>query len=187
MSCSFNPSLVEKAGQVTAKEVAADGLHWTFSPVLCVGRDLRWGSINETFGEDHYLIGQFASSIIEGYQGGNLSDPGSILAYAKNYIAYGESTGAKDSYDSEVTVRKVREVFLPPFKKAVEAGCANFMTGYQSIDGTPMTANKRMLRGIFKDELGFDGFVVTDWNNIGSLADKQKMSSYILDASKKAI
>ncbi|MBU3191049.1 glycoside hydrolase family 3 C-terminal domain-containing protein [Clostridium bowmanii] len=187
MSCSFNPSLVESAGRVTAREVSADGLHWTFSPLLCIGRDTRWGRINETFGEDPYLIGLLASAIIKGYQGKNLSDPGSILACAKHYIAYGESTGAKDAYDTEVTLRKVREVFLPPFKKAVEVGCATFMTGYQSIDGTPMTANKKMLKDILKDELGFDGFVVTDWNNTGSLVDKQKVSPDISDASKKAI
>lgn len=186
MSCSFNTSLIEKAGRATAREVAADGLHWTFSPVLCIGRDIRWGRIAETFGEDPYLIGALASAIIKGYQGKNLSDPDSILACAKHYLAYGESIGGKDAYDAEVTVRKVREVFLPPFKKAVEAGCATFMSGYQSIDGTPMTANKKMLRGILKDELGFEGFVVTDWNNTGSLVN-QRVSSDISDASKKAI
>ncbi|MBU3099422.1 MULTISPECIES: glycoside hydrolase family 3 N-terminal domain-containing protein [Clostridium] len=187
MSCSFNTDLIEKAGRVTAKEVAADGLHWTFSPVLCIGRDARWGRIDETFGEDPYLIGILASAIIKGYQGENLSDPNSILACAKHYLAYGESTGAKDAYDTEVTVRKIREVFLPPFKKAVEVGCATFMTGYQSIDGTPMAANKKMLKGILKDELGFEGFVVTDWNNTGSLVSNQKVSPDIFDASKKTI
>jgi len=187
MSCSFNTSLIEKAGRVTAREVAADGLHWTFSPVLCIGRDIRWGRIAETFGEDPYLIGVLASAIIKGYQGENLSDPDSILACAKHYLAYGESTGAKDAYDTEITARKIREVFLPPFKKAVEAGCATFMTGYQSIDGTPMTANKKMLKGLLKDELGFEGFVVTDWNNIGSLVNNQRVSPDILDASRKAI
>ncbi|MBU3201329.1 glycoside hydrolase family 3 C-terminal domain-containing protein [Clostridium estertheticum] len=187
MSCSFNTDLIEKAGRVTAKEVAADGLHWTFSPVLCIGRDMRWGRIDETFGEDPYLIGVLASAIIKGYQGENLSDPNSILACAKHYLAYGESTGAKDAYDTQVTVRKIREVFLPPFKKAVEVGCATFMTGYQSIDGTPMAVNKKMLKGILKDELGFEGFVVTDWNNTGSLVSNQKVSPDIFDASKKTI
>lgn len=187
MSCSFNTELIEKAGRVTAREVAADGLHWTFSPVLCIGRDIRWGRIDETFGEDPYLIGILASAIIKGYQGENLSDPNSILACAKHYLAYGESTGAKDAYDTEVTVRKIREVFLPPFKKAVEVGCATFMTGYQSIDGTPMAANKKMLKGILKDELGFEGFVVTDWNNTGSLVSNQRVSPDIFDASKKTI
>ena len=187
MSSSWNPKLIEAAGRVTAREVAADGLHWTFSPVLCIGRDLRWGRINETFGEDSYLIGILAAAIIKGYQGKKLSDPESILACAKHYLAYGESTGAKDAYDTEVTYRKIREVFLPPFKKAVEAGCATFMTGYQSIDGTPMGINKKLLRDILKDELGFKGFVVTDYNNTGSLVSMQKVSPDISDASKKTL
>lgn len=187
MSCSWNPQLIEKAGRVTAREVAADGIHWTFSPVLCIGRDLRWGRINETFGEDPYLIGVLASAIIKGYQGNNLSDPDSILACAKHYLGYGESTGGRDAYDTEVTYRKIREVFLPPFKKAVEAGCATFMTGYQSIDGTPMAINEKLLRKVLKEELGFKGFVVTDYNNTGSLVTMQKVSPDISDASKKSV
>ncbi len=187
MSCSWNPELIEKVGRVTAKEVAADGIHWTFSPVLCIGRDLRWGRINETFGEDPFLIGVLAAAIIRGYQGKNLSDADSISACAKHYLAYGESTGGRDAYDTEVTYRKIREVFLPPFKKAVEAGCATFMTGYQSIDGIPMSVNKKLLREILKEELGFEGFVVTDYNNTGSLVTLQKVSPDISDASKKSV
>ncbi|WP_165835458.1 glycoside hydrolase family 3 N-terminal domain-containing protein [Ruminiclostridium sufflavum] len=187
MSCSWNPELLEKAGRVTAREAAADGIHWTFSPVLCIGRDLRWGRINETFGEDSYLIGVLASAIIKGYQGKSLSDADSILACAKHYLGYGESTGGKDAYDTEVTCRKIREVFLPPFKKAIEAGCATFMTGYQSIDGTPMAINKKLLYDILKQELGFKGFVVTDYNNTGSLVTLQMVSPDLDDASKKTV
>ncbi len=187
MSCSWNPELIEKAGRVTAREVAADGIHWTFSPVLCIGRDLRWGRINETFGEDPYLIGILASAIIRGYQGKHISDEDSILACAKHYLGYGESTGGRDAYDTEVTYRKIREVFLPPFKKAVEAGCATFMTGYQSVDGTPMAINTKLLRKVLKEELGFKGFVVTDYNNTGSLVTMQKVSPDINDASQKTV
>ncbi len=187
MSCSWNPELIEKAGRVTAREVSADGLHWTFSPVLCIGRDLRWGRVNETFGEDPYLIGELAAAIIRGYQGDSLSAPDSILACAKHYLGYGESVGGRDSYDTQASMRKVREVFLPPFKKAVEAGCATFMAGYESIDGTPVSANPRILRQLLKEELGFEGFVVTDWDNVGSLIYIQRISDDISDASKKAI
>ena len=187
MACTWNPELVKKAGRVTAKEVAADGLHWTFSPILCLGRDLRWGRINETFGEDPHLTGVLAASIIQGYQGDSLSDPDSILACAKHYIAYGEGTGGRDAYDSQISMRKVREVFLPPFRKAVEAGCATFMSSYQSIDGTPVTANKRALRGLLKEELGYDGFVVTDWNNAGSLISNQHVAGDMETAAKKTI
>jgi len=187
MSCSWNPELIEKAGRITAKEVAADGLNWTFSPVLCIGRDLRWGRINETFGEDPYLIGELASAIIKGYQGGNLSDEDSILACAKHYIAYGESTGGRDSYDTEISYRKLREVFLPPFKKAVEANCATFMAGYEPVDGVPVSANEKLLRQLLKDELKFKGFVVTDWNNTGSLIDMQGVAGNIREAAEKVI
>ncbi len=173
MACSWNPELIYRMGRVTGTEVAADGLHWTFSPVLCLGRDLRWGRINETFGEDPYLTGELAAAIIKGYQGNDLSDDSSILACAKHYLAYGESTGARDAQESPVSGRKAREVFLPPFKKAVQAGCATFMTAYQAIDGTPVSASRKYLRSILKEELGFNGFVVTDWNNTGNLANLQ--------------
>jgi beta-glucosidase len=187
MACSWNPELVEKAGGVTAREVTADGLHWTFSPILCLGRDLRWGRINETFGEDPYLTGVLTSAIIKGYQGGSLSDPDSILACAKHYIAYGEGTGGRDAYDAQVSMRKVREVFLPPFRKAVETGCATFMSGYQSIDGIPVTANNRVLRKLLKQELGFNGFVVTDWNNTQNLITNQHVAEDMETAALKAI
>ena len=115
MSSSFNRKLIHDMGKATAKEVAADGLDWTFSPVLCIARDLRWGRVNETFGEDSYVIGELGKDIIEGYEEDNL-----IIACAKHYIAYGEATGGRDAYDSEVSERKIREVFLPPFEKAAK-------------------------------------------------------------------
>ncbi len=187
MACSWNPELIEKAGRVTAREVAADGLHWTFSPILCLGRDLRWGRINETFGEDPYLTGVLAASIIRGYQGRSLSDTDSILACAKHYIAYGEATGGRDAYDTQISSRKVREVFLPPFRMAVEAGCVTFMSGYQSIDGTPVTSSRKLLRNILKEELGFEGFVVTDWDNTASLVRNQMVAADMDTAVKKAV
>ena len=186
MSCSWNPELIRQMGRVTGSEVAADGLHWTFSPVLCLGRDLRWGRINETFGEDPYLAGELAAAIIRGYQGNALSDDESILACAKHYLAYGESTGARDAQEAPISERTVREIFLPPFKKAVEAGCATFMSAYLAIDGTPVTASRKYLRSILKEELGFDGFVVTDWNNVGALADWQFVARDIDEATQMA-
>lgn len=187
MSSSWNAELVEEVGRITAREVSADGLHWTFSPVLCIGRDLRWGRIDETFGEDPYLIGVLAAAIIRGYQGKNLSDPDSVLACAKHYLAYGESTGGRDSYDSCVSMRKIREVFLPPFIEAVKADCATFMAGYQSIDGVPASANSRILRDILKEELGFGGFVVTDWNNTGSLVAGQFVAADMYEAAATVV
>ena len=182
-ACSWNRETTYEMGRATAREVAADGLHWTFSPVLCLARDTRWGRVNETFGEDPYLAGELGAAIIRGYQGDDLTDRDSILACAKHYIAYGEAVGARDSVDSEVTFRKVREVFLPPFKKAVEAGCATFMTAYGSLDGTPCTTHKKLLTDVLRGELGFDGFVVTDWDNAQSLVDKQKVCETVEQAA----
>ncbi len=187
MSCSWNPELIRQMGRVTGREVAADGLHWTFSPVLCIGRDLRWGRINETFGEDPYLIGELAAAMIKGYQGDALSGDDSILACAKHYLAYGESTGARDAQETPISERKVRETFLPPFKKAAEAGCATFMSAYLAIDGTPVTASRKYLRKILKEELGFDGFVVTDWDNTGTLASAQHVASNMEEAARMAV
>lgn len=187
VSCSWDKALVENMGRVTAKEVAADGLHWTFSPVLCIGRDLRWGRVDETFGEDPFLIGELGAAVIKGYQGEDLKNDDSILACAKHYLGYGESTGGRDSYDTEVSFRKMREVFLPPFKKAVDVGCGTFMTGYQSLDGNPATSNKKILREILKEELGFEGFVVTDWNNAESLIVQQRVAKDIKEASAMTI
>ena len=187
VSSSWDIEGVQTMGRVTAREVAADGIHWTFSPVLCVARDMRWGRVNETFGEDPYLIGELGAAIIKGYQGKSLSDEGSILACAKHYLAYGESTGGRDSYDASVSHRKLREVFLPPFKRAVEAGCSTVMTGYQSIDGTPITISKRWVQQVLKNELGFDGFVVTDWNNAESLVTQQKVASSLREAVKMTL
>ncbi len=182
-ACSWNPAIVEEMGRVTAREVASDGLHWTFSPVLCLGRDTRWGRVNETFGEDPYLAGELGYAIVKGYQGDSLDAPDSILACAKHYIGYGESMGARDAMDTQMTYRKMKEVFLPPFKRAIEAGCATIMTAYGSIDGRSFTADPKTMKDILRGELGFDGFVVTDWNNCESLMTQQYVAATMEEAA----
>ena len=187
LAASWNPDIAEKMGEATAREVTAEGLHWAFSPVFCLGRDLRWGRIDETFGEDPYLAGKMGAGIVRGYQGADPSAADRIIACAKHYIAYGESTGGRDSYDSSVSMRTVRDVFLPPFVEAVKAGCFTFMAGYEPVDRVPCSANKKLLRTILKDELAFGGFVVTDWSNVASLLARQHLGADIKDASKIAI
>lgn len=182
-ACCWNPEIAEEMGRVTAREVAADGLHWTFSPVLCLGRDTRWGRIDETFGEDPYLAGELGAAIVRGYQGDDISDGEHILACAKHYIGYGDAVGGRDSVDTEMTFRKLKETFLPPFARAVEAGVATIMTAYGSIDGTPFTASERAMRTILRDELGFAGFVVTDWDNVASLVNNQHVAADLDEAS----
>ena len=186
MGCSWNRDLVKRIAEVTATEVATEGIQWTFSPILCLARDPRWGRTNETFGEDKYLSGELGTAMIKGYQGEDLSDDTAVLACAKHFIAYGEAVGARDSYDTEITTRKVRDEFLPPFKKAVDAGCATFMTAYGSLDGVPMTANEKAIRGILRDELGFDGIVVTDWDTVNALIKRQHVCADHGEASRLA-
>ncbi len=187
VSCSFNTDLVRKMGRITAREVASDGLHWTFSPVLCLARDTRWGRVNETFGEDPYLTGELGAAIIEGYQGDGIAKEDSILACAKHFIGYGEALGGRDACDTQMTYRKLRDVFLPPFKKAVDAGCATFMTAYGSIDGEPFNVSKKTLTEILRQELGFKGFVVTDWDNVNSLIMNQHVAGDIKEATRMSL
>lgn len=181
-ACSWNPRLIEEMGRVTAREVNADGLDWVFSPVLCIGRDTRWGRVDETFGEDPYLVGVLGAAIVKGYE-----QDGLVAACVKHYLGYGEATGGRDSYDTEVSMRKVREIFLPPFKKAIEAGASTVMTAYGSISGVPMTVHRKLLREILKEELGFEGFVVTDWYNVGSLRTKQKAAESYHEGVRRAV
>ncbi len=186
MACTWDREALQAVGRATGAEVALDGLHWTFAPLLCVARDLRWGRVDETFGESPMLIGELASAMIKGLQGENLTDDDAILACAKHFIAYAESTGGRDSVDTPVSLRMIRETFLPPYKKAVDAGCATMMTAYLPVDGIPMSAHRELLTDILKDELGFEGFVVTDWDNVGSLIKRQQYVKTMKDAANKA-
>ncbi|MCI8412631.1 MAG: glycosyl hydrolase [Clostridia bacterium] len=187
MACAFDPELIKRVAQAAAKEISADGLHQTFSPVLCLGRDIRWGRVDETFGEDPYLAGILGAAMVEGYQGEDNAADTSVIACAKHYIGYGEATGARDSYDTSITYRKIKDTFLPPFEKAVKAGCASVMTAYGSIDGTPCTADKKLLKEILKEQLGFDGFVVTDWQNVSHLIGEQCVAENAKEASRLAL
>ncbi|MEZ8646749.1 glycoside hydrolase family 3 N-terminal domain-containing protein [Vibrio sp. 10N.286.51.F4] len=173
-SSSWDLDLMYRMARITAKETRASGLHWTFSPVLCVGRDARWGRVDETYGEDAWLIGEMAAATIKGYQGDDVSSPDSILACAKHYVAYGETIGGRDSYEANVTRRQLLSTFLPPFEKSVkEANVASLMTGYHSNDGIPCTIDDWLLTDVAKTDWNLDGFIVTDWENVRSLHTKQ--------------
>ena len=187
MACSWNPDLLEQVGRVTATEMIPTGILWTFSPVLCLSRDLRWGRTGETFGEDPYLIGELAAAMIRGYQGNGLDDPTAVLATAKHYAGYSETQGGRDASEADLSRRKLRSYFLPPFKRAAQAGALTFMTGYQSIEGVPSTCNRWLLTDVLKDEWGFRGVVVTDWDNVGRLVKEQKVCATYTDAAIAAL
>ena len=187
LGCMWNPELLEQVARATAREVALTGIHWTFSPVLCLTRDLRWGRVGETFGEDPFLIGSLAIAMIKGYQGKGLDDPEGILATAKHYAGYSETQGGRDASEADISRRKLRAFFLPPFERAANEGCMTFMTGYQSMEGVPSTANRWLLREVLKEEWGFEGIVVTDWNNVGRLVTEQKVCADLKEASAVAV
>lgn len=187
MACSWNAELLERGARATAVEVAATGLHWTFSPVLCIARDPRWGRVDETFGEDPHLIGELGAAMIRGYQGDGLDDPTAVLATAKHFAGYSETQGGRDASEADLSPRKLRSWFLPPFQRAVDAGCRTFMLGYQAIDGVPITANKWLLNDVLKEEWGFEGTLVTDWDNVGRMVWEQHVCADHVEAAVIAV
>lgn len=168
-ACSWNPDGVRDAARISALEAAAHGVHWTFAPMVDIGRDPRWGRVAECLGEDPYLSGVLAAAMVEGFQGDDLSRPGSIAACAKHFAGYGVSEAGKDYNTTDLTERQLRSVHLPPFRAAVDAGVATLMTSFSDIDGIPATAHEGLLRTILRHEWGFDGFVVSDWESIPQL------------------
>ncbi len=187
MAASWDAGLLEQVARATAVEAAATGVHWTFSPVLCIARDLRWGRVGETFGEDPHLIGELASAMVRGYQGAGLSDPTAVLATAKHFAGYSETIGGRDASEADLSPRKLRSWFLPPFERVAREGCRTFMLGYQSIDGVPITTNEWLLSDVLRGEWGFTGTLVTDWDNVGRMVWDQRVQPDFVHASAAAV
>jgi beta-glucosidase len=169
-AATWNPSLVERAARVAAYEAAAAGINWTFAPMVDIGRDPRWGRVAEGFGEDPFLTGVMGAASVRGYQGTALSAAGSIAACAKHFAGYGASESGRDYNTTNVAENELRNVHLPPFKAAVDAGVASIMTSFSDLDGVPATASELLLRRILREEWEFDGTVVSDWESIRQLA-----------------
>ncbi|HMQ36805.1 MAG TPA: glycoside hydrolase family 3 N-terminal domain-containing protein [Micropruina sp.] len=187
MAASWDPDLLERVARATAVEVAATGVHWTFSPVLCIARDLRWGRVDETFGEDPLLIGELAAAMVKGYQGEGLTDPEAILATAKHFAGYSETQGGRDASEADISRRKLRSWFLPPFERVARAGCRTFMLGYQTMDGVPITVNGWVLDEVLRGEWGYTGMLVTDWDNVGRMVWEQKVQPDYAHAAAAAV
>ncbi|WP_235008301.1 exo-beta-d-1,3/1,6-glucosidase [Microbacterium timonense] len=187
MAASWDPALIEEVARATAVEVSATGIHWTFSPVLCIARDLRWGRIDETFGEDPFLIGELASAMVRGYQGGGLDDPTAILATAKHFAGYSETQGGRDASEADISRRKLRSWFLPPFERVAKEGCRTFMLGYQTTDGVPITVNEWLLNEVLRGEWGYTGTLITDWDNVGRMVWEQKVQPDYAHAAAAAV
>jgi len=187
MAATWDAGLIEQAARATAVEVAATGIHWVFSPVLCVTRDLRWGRVDETFGEDPFLISEFGAAMIRGYQGSGLADPTAVLACAKHFAGYSETQGGRDASEADLSRRKLRSWFLPPFERAVREGCRTFMLGYQATDGVPVTADRWLLDEVLRQEWGFTGTLVTDWDCVGRLVWEQLVCDDLTEAAALAV
>lgn len=191
MACSWDARKVEEAARITAEEVACTGVHWTFSPVLCIGRDTRWGRIDETFGEDPVLIGELASAMVKGYQkhaqAGDAFAEDAILACAKHFAGYSYTQGGRDASEADLTKRALESWFLPPFERVAKEGCATFMLGYEAIDGTPVTFNKWLLDGKLRGEWDYRGTLVTDWDNVGRAVWEQHIKPDYETASADAV
>lgn len=166
---SWDPELLKKAEHIAAREAAASGTHWTFSPMIDIARDPRWGRIAEGHGEDPYLSSLLTAAKVQGFQGENLADPMTIVSCAKHYVAYGAAEAGRDYNTVDISVKTLREVYLPPFKAAADAGAGTFMAAFNDLNGTPASANHFTLTEILRQEWGFNGFVVSDWNSIGEL------------------
>ena len=168
-ACSFNPELVEKCYRATAKEATAEGIHWTFSPMIDLCRDPRWGRIIEGPGEDPYVGARFAEAAIKGFQGedeDSLAERDTMAACAKHYLGYGFSHGGRDYNTTDISGYTIHNCVLPAFRAAVNAGCATVMSSFNDVNGVPIAASDYYVNELLHGEMGFEGFVVSDWGSI---------------------
>ena len=168
LASTFDPELVEAGARVASVEATGQGVRWTFSPMLDIARDPRWGRMAEGSGEDTYLDTRMAEAMVRGYQG-DLSDATSMAACIKHFAGYGAAEGGRDYNSTFLTERQLRNVYLPPFEAAVKAGAMTLMTSFNDNDGVPSTGNAFLVKDVLRGEWGFDGLVVTDWNSMGEM------------------
>src|SRR6202166_2009916 len=169
MASTWDPALVEKASRVAALEASAIGIRWTFSPMVDIARDARWGRMAEGSGEDPYLGAALARAYVRGYQGERLDAADSIAACRKHYVGYGAAEGGRDYNAVELSEHSLRQFYLPPFRAAVDAGAATLMSAFNSLNGVPTSANPFTLKQILRKEWGFQGLVDSDWTSVAEL------------------
>jgi beta-glucosidase len=186
---TFNPEIVERAAAISAKESAAAGLHLTFSPMVDLVRDARWGRVMESTGEDTFLNSCFSKAMVEGYQGkGELKEKGKIAACVKHFAGYGAPIAGRDYNTVELSERTLKEDYLPAYQAAVDVGCATVMTSFNTLDRIPSSGNKKLLRDILRAEMGFVGVIISDWAAIeelthhGMAGDKEEAAALAIEA-----
>jgi beta-glucosidase len=166
---TWDPEAVERAARTAAVEATAHGVHWTYAPMVDIARDARWGRIVEGAGEDPYLGAVMAAAKVRGFQGTDLSANNTLLATAKHYVAYGGAEAGRDYNTVDFSMRTLREIYLPPFHAAVQAGARSVMASFNEVSGVPMHANRHLIRDVLRDELGFDGILVSDYTGLWEL------------------
>ena len=169
-AASWNPDVVRDGARVAAIEAATTGVNWTFAPMIDIARDARWGRIAESLGEDAYLAGQLAMSMVQGFQGEDLSELGTIAACAKHFAGYGAAESGRDYATTNIPENELRNVYLRPFEDAVNAGVLTLMSSFSDLNGVPATGNSFLMRQVLREEWSFDGFVVSDWDSVHQLS-----------------
>jgi len=187
MAATWNPELVRKSAEITALETRSSGIPWNFNPVLGLGRQPLWPRLFETYGEDVHLASVMGAEYVKGLQGNDLSDPVSVAACAKHYLGYSFPLSGKDRTPVWIPERMLREIFVPPFKAAIDAGAVTVMANSSEINGIPVHSSHFILTELLRDELGFEGFVVSDWNDINSLYLREKVAKDQKEAVKMAV
>ncbi|MCF8303254.1 MAG: beta-glucosidase BglX [Bacteroidales bacterium] len=170
-ACSWDLGLIEKSARLSAREAAAGGLNWTFNPMVDITYDPRWGRIAEGSGEDPYYSSKVAAAKVKGYQGKKLEDPLTLAACMKHFAAYGAAEAGRDYNTVDMSERRLREIYLPPFKASIDAGVATVMTAFNELNGIPATGNKFLFREILREEWNFKGMVVTDYTSIEEMVN----------------
>jgi len=170
-AASFEPALAERTARAAAVEATAEGLHWTYAPMVDIARDQRWGRVAETAGEDTHLCSVFAAARVRGFQGPHLDADDSMLATPKHFAAYGAAAAGLDYSGADISEQTLREVHLPPFRAAIDAGALSIMSAFNDVNGVPATANRHLLTTVLRDEWGFEGFVVSDYTSDFELID----------------
>lgn len=186
-SFSWDLKLIEKSARIAAQEASANGINWTFSPMVDIARDPRWGRVAETAGEDAYLGSQIAKAMVRGYQGDDLSKNNTILACVKHFALYGAAEAGRDYNTTDMSRLKMYQDYLPPYKAAIDAGVASVMSSFNDVDGIPATGNKWLLTNLLREQWGFKGFVVSDYTAINEMiahgmGDLQTTSALALNA-----
>lgn len=169
LASSWDPALIEQSARVAAREASASGIRWTFSPMVDIARDARWGRMTEGSGEDPFLGAAIARAYIRGYQGTRLDAPDSIVACPKHFVGYGAAEGGRDYNTAEISEHTLREYYLPPFHAAIDEGALTLMSAFNALDGVPASANPFTIKQILKSEWGFQGLVDSDWESVGEL------------------